>query len=130
MKRYYTFIFALILVTGLMSAVHADTFWIGSVYNDSLGTFVPNIMNFDWSSPGSGNMQGAWPVSSISTLGQSTTLRYQSYLFALQDKDGNPIAFPGLNSSFEYTVVAQVPQFVTRIELGFGVSQLLFQFLI
>ena len=124
MKRITVIVLLSLLLCS--SLAYAESFWVGGVWNDTTNNFVPNVLNFDWSSSGSGNMQGAWPVGSISTLGQSTTFRYQSYLFALQNKDGDPIAFPGLNSSFEYTVLAQVPQFVTRVDLGFGVSQLLF----
>lgn len=124
MKRLLTIAMFLLLLSG---SAFGQTFWIGGVWNDSTNSFVPNVMNFDWSSSGSGNVQGAWPVASISTTGQNTVLRYQSYLFALQDKDGNPITFPNLNTALEYTVVAQVPQTITRIDLAAGIYQLLLQ---
>src|SRR4030042_478697 len=128
MKRYYTFIFALILVISLMGVVHADTCWIGSVYNDTLGTFVPNVLNFDWSSSGSGNAQGIGPAGTLPQQGTTFTFRYQSYLFALQEPNGDTVSFPGLNSSFEYTLVAQIPEVVQNTtDLGGGFSTQVWQ---
>ena len=111
-----------------IGTAYADPFWTGSVWNNQLGDFVPNIMTFDWSSSGSGNAQGLGPVGTIPLPGTNFNFRYQSYLFALQDPVGNPVAFPGLNTSFEYTIVALVPEtVVSGTDLGGGLYHALFK---
>lgn len=94
---------------GLTNA-YGQQFWEGSVYNDTLATMVPGVVNFDWSSSGSGVAEGLAPAGSPLVVGQEFTMRYQSYLVKLEDVAGQPINFPGLNTAFEYTVVAEIPQ--------------------
>src|SRR3990172_9126958 len=111
-----------------IGTAYAESFWTGAVWNNQLGAFVPNIMNFDWSSSGSGNAQGLGPAGTIPVAGTNFNFRYQSYLFAVQDPVGNSVPFPGLNTSFEYTVVALVPEtVVSGTDLGSGLSQAVFK---
>ncbi len=111
-----------------IGTAYAESFWTGAVWNNQLGAFVPNIMNFDWSSSGSGNAQGIGPAGTIPVSGTNFDFRYQSYLFAVQAPDGNSVSFPGLNTTFEYTVVALIPEtVVSGTDLGGGVYQAVFK---
>ena len=93
---------------------HAETFWTGTVF-DGTGGSISNVLNFDWSSSGSGAAQGVGPTGSPLTPGQSFTFRYESYLFAITDPNGQTIPSPDLNSKFEFTVVAQFPEEVVSV---------------
>lgn len=126
MKRFLL-ILLMFLVAG-SGTVHAQDFWTGAVFNDTLGVKVGNVQNFDWSSSGSGVAQGLGPAGTIPTAGTNFTFRYQSYLFALQDPDGNVVVFPGLNTNFEYTVVAVIPETVQiATDLGGGLFTAIFR---
>ncbi|CAG1016682.1 partial Serine-aspartate repeat-containing protein F, partial [Anaerolineales bacterium] len=115
-RQLILFLFTLMLFVISTAYAASPPFWVGSVYNDSLATKVPNVMNFDWSSSGSGNAQGLAPAGKTLTIGQTFTFRYQSYLFALNAPNGSEVTFPGLNSSFEYTLVAQMQMVVTAYD--------------
>ncbi|MRS02321.1 hypothetical protein EG832_03680, partial [bacterium] len=112
MKRRLTLLFMALMFIVVGTASAQSTFWVGSVYNDTLGAKVPNVMNFDWSSSGSGNAQGGKTLA----LGTKFTFRYQSYLFALNAPNGQAVAFPGLDTSFEYTAVAEIPMDVVAYD--------------
>lgn len=88
---------------------HAETFWTGTVF-DGTGGSIEKVLNLDWSSPGSGVAQGVGPAGTPLVQGQKFTFRYQSYLFAFTEPNGQTISSPDLNSKFEFTVVAQFPE--------------------
>jgi hypothetical protein len=112
MKKFISLTLFLLLFG--FSTAHAQ-FWTGSVFNDTLGAKVPNVMEFDWSSSGSGNARGIGPLGAPLAVGTIFDFRYQSFLVLLTDPNGQPISFPGLNSSFEYTVVAKIPEAVISV---------------
>uniref|UniRef100_UPI0027B9FE8F SdrD B-like domain-containing protein n=1 Tax=Geobacter sp. TaxID=46610 RepID=UPI0027B9FE8F len=126
MMRRLTLLF-LALMFFVVSTASAQNFWVGSVFNDTLGVKVPNVMGFDWASSGSGNAQGVGPAGSTLTPGQQFNFRYQSFLFALTDPNGQSINFPGLNSNFEYTVVAILPEEVVSFTTTGSSSTALFK---
>lgn len=112
MKKFLLMLLSLGLCMG---TAYAGNFWTGSVA-DSPGKFTAdNVLTFDWASSGSGNAQGLGPVGTPLTVGTPFTFRYQSYLFGLTGPDGQNIPFPGLNSDFEYTIVAQFNQNVLGV---------------
>ena len=105
----------LVLFLGLsVGTGYADDFWVGSVL-DGTGGSVTNVLNFDWAASGSGVVEGVGPAGSPLTPGQQLTFRYQSYLFGLTDPNGSVILSSGLNSSFEYTIVAKIPEEVVTV---------------
>ncbi len=93
----------------------ATGFWTGSVFDNQTGTFVSNIQGFDWSSSGSGNAQGLGPAGSPIAPGTLFTFRYQAALVGLTDPGGNPVTFTGLNSTFQYTAIATLPEQVVAV---------------
>lgn len=102
----------------ISAPVHAQQFWVGSVFDDSQGGFVGNIQNFDWASSGSGLVKGVVDPSTGQVIlkpGDNFDFLYQSYLFALMDPAGQSVSFPGLNTKFEYTVVARLPETVFSV---------------
>ncbi len=115
-SRLILFFFTLMLFVIGTAYAAQPTYWVGSVYNDTLGTKVPNVMNFDWSSSGSGNAEGIGPPGKALAPGQTFMFRYQSSLSALNAPDGQVITFPGLNTNFEYTIVAQIPMTVVSYD--------------
>lgn len=109
-RRFWLF---LLLVLGLgMGNAHGQQFWVGSVYNPTLGEFVHNVQVFDWASSGSGVAEGMGPAGSELAVGDEFLFRYQSFLVRFEDDQAFPVAFPGLNEDFEFTVVAQIPEVV------------------
>jgi hypothetical protein len=112
MKKISSFVLAMLMFFVIGNAYAAPPFWVGSVYNDSLVGKVPNVMTFDWASSGSGNAQGGNSLA----LGKKFTFRYQSYLNGLNEPNGQTIVFPGLNVSFEYTAVAEIPMEVAAYD--------------
>ena len=102
---------ALCLTLGAGSAF-AQPFWVGSV-NDGFGNWAENVETFDWASSGSGVAVGlaAGPL----VEGTEFTFLYQARLAGLADSGGQAVDFPNLNSTFEYTFVAVVPETVTQV---------------
>ena len=100
----------------------AQAFWVGSVYNPNVG-YVPNVLNFDWSSSGSGLAVGLGePLGGGVYVGREFDFLFQANLGGVTDPDGNPVTDfndNGLNVDFEYTLVAKFPEKVTKvIDLG------------
>lgn len=88
------------------ATVWAEDFWIGSV-----GSEQP-VMTFDWSSSGTGVIEGAAnPIQ----VGDILTFRYQGYLVRFGDPTGQTLESAGVNSEYEYTLVAQFDEEVTHI---------------
>jgi len=116
MVRRLTMLLVVLMLFVVGAAYGQSTFWVGSVYNDELGAKVPEVMNFDWASSGSGNAQGGKSLA----LGQTFTFRYQSYLFRLNNAAGQVVDFPGLNTRFEYTAVAEIPMVVAAYDAASG----------
>lgn len=106
MKRI---VFALLVIGMLAIGTSSHAFWVGRVC-DGLGHCVDNVMGFDWSSSGSGTATGLGPFGTPFPPGTEFLFLYQAELVGLTDPDGNPIVFPGLTETFEYTVVAALPE--------------------
>lgn len=120
----------LALIAGMLlcaTTAFAQPFWTGSVYNNSLGAFVGNVEGFDWSSSGSGLAQGI-PAGTVATTGTSFNFLYQAALVGLTTPTGQAVSFTGLNTAFEYTVVAQLPETViSSTALGGGLFNQIFR---
>lgn len=93
-------------------------FWIGDVAS-SANTFTAfDAMGFDWSSSGSGLAVDLGPYGTAIPDGTEFDFLYQAKLVDLTDQAGDSLKanavndsfFSGLNSDFEYTVVAYVPE--------------------
>lgn len=112
MKRLLALV--LLVLTISVGKGYGEDFWVGSVY-DGTSSYANGIMTFDWASSGSGVAVGAGPFGKPLAVGQTFPFRYQSYLMILNDTGGQPVAFPGLNTSFEYTVVAEIPEVVIGV---------------
>lgn len=109
----------------------AAPFWGGGLYNEDTNTFINNIQGLDWSSSGSGLATGlatnGQPDTAkfINAYNNSTpfTFNYQASLVGVTGSNGQSINFPGLNSNFEYTLVAQMQEVVSGVAvLGGGVA--------
>lgn len=88
--------------------------WTGALWNPTLnngaGGFVSDILEFDWASNGSANLEGLDVLldgSADPAPGTKFVLRYQSKLAGVVLTDGN--ALPLDDSSFEYTMVMEIP---------------------
>lgn len=109
------------------SAAFAQPFWTGSLYNETAGGLVGGIQTLDWSSSGSGNASGIGPFGTPLSVGQTFDFRYQANLVGVTGPTGNSVTFTGLNTDFEYTVVAKFPEVVASfVPLGGGASTALF----
>ena len=118
MLNVFLFLACLLMLTaGPVNAQTRD--WVGSVLNSSTGQFVSDVTEFDWSSAGSAVCEGIGPVGTKVTPGATFVFRYQSRLNGLIDVGGYTITPSGLNSVFEYTLVAEIPQKVLSID-AFG----------
>ena len=118
MRKNFILALCLLLFTVISANARAAD-WVGSVFNSSTGQYVTDVSEFDWSSAGSGVCEGIGPVGAVLTPETTFIFRYQSRLNALIDTFGNTIIPPGLNSIFEYTLVAEIPQKVVSID-AFG----------
>lgn len=99
----------------------ADTFWTGGLFN---GTgFTYGIQTLDWSSSGSSLATGLATNGLPDTnkfltaynTGTPFTFNYQASLTGVTGSNGQSINFPGLNTSFEYTLVAQMQEVVSGV---------------
>lgn len=130
MKGGYKMKKVISLVAGLLlcaTSAFAQPFWTGSVFNNSLGAFVGNVQGFDWSSSGSGLAVGL-PAGTVAPAGTSFNFLYQASLVGLTNPSGQSVSFPGLNTAFEYTVVAQLPETViSSTALGGGLFNQIFR---
>lgn len=118
----------MMLVVGLLVLpvlVQAQPFWTGNVC-DPDGNCVSNVMGLDWSSSGSGLATGLGPFGSVFPPDTPFDFLYQAYLVGLTDPGGAPVSFPGLNTAFEYTVAAIVPETGSVLPLGGGLFQGIF----
>lgn len=101
------------LVIGMAGS--AQAFWVGEVYNPNVG-MVPGIMGFDWSSSGSGAALNLGSMGDPTHIVPGTNFDFfvQASLVGVTNSVGAAIpAFTnGLNSNFEYTLVAKVPETV------------------
>ena len=121
----------LIVMLGLMLSIGTSTqalaqpFWVGSVCDPSANC-VSDVMGFDWSSSGSGVAIGMGPFGTPYAPDTPFDFYYQASLVGLTDSIGNPITFPGLNTTFEYTIAAMIPETGTMTDLGGGLFQSIF----
>lgn len=106
--------------------------WIGSVSHDGV-TWVDNVQTFDWASSGSGaaiprSIGGADPFDAADIqIGQTFDFFFQARLTGLEGPDGNPVIWDGLNSAFEVTFVAVLPERVADITLTAGGAVAVFE---
>ena len=90
--------------------------WVGSVTFD--GETAENVHTFDWSSAGSGAAVpvGADPFDFFNPqVGQTLDFLYQARLVGLEDAFGMPVAWTGLNTAFEVTLVAVLSERVASV---------------
>lgn len=103
-------LFAMFFCAILSIGATAHAFWIGDV-NDGYGNWVTDVMGFDWSSSGSGLATTLGPWGTVPTTQPFYfDFYYQANLVGVTDPAGQPLTFPDLNSTFEYTVVAKVSE--------------------
>jgi hypothetical protein len=117
-------ILTIFMIAALVVPASADAIWTGSVGN-GLGGFINNVYEFDWNASGSGVAVGMGPFGNIDAILAAYINQtpfdfyYQSNLVALNDISGNPInatdqpLISGLNSTWEYTVVAAITERVS-----------------
>lgn len=91
---------------------------------DSFNLFVPGTGfvtadTFDWSSAGSGYAQGIPAAGGGIAAGTNFVFNYQANLVGLT-LGGAAVAAPGLNTTFEYTIVARFNETVIDGSAGFG----------
>lgn len=100
------------LIAGLLLTVGAassEAFWVGDI-TPSVGD-VQNVLNLDWSSSGSGMSIGNGPYGKVSPAGTMFDFLYQANLVGFSGVGGVAITPPaGLNSSYEFTFVAKIPE--------------------
>ena len=116
-KMLFSMLLTLMVGLGVTNA-HAVTypFWTGSVA-DAPGNFTAtNVQGFDWSSSGSGSALGL-PAGAPVVPGTDFTFNFQAELVGLTAPNGQPVNFPGLNTAFEYTLVAKIPETVRSVTL-------------
>ncbi len=116
-KMLFSMLLTLMVGFGVTSA-HAVIypFWTGSVA-DAPGNFTAdNVRTFDWSSSGSGSALGLTAGQGV-VAGTNFDFNFQSTLVGLTSPTGQAVAFPGLNTAFEYTLVAQIPETVRSVTL-------------
>lgn len=74
-------------------------------------TLIGNVNELDWNASSTGDAVGKGPVGSDPTLPPNPfSFLYQSNLVAYNDSLGNPLPAPGLNTSYEFTIVANVTE--------------------
>lgn len=123
MKKFLVLLAAL-MVFGPATAY--SEFWTGSV-NDGFGNWAENVQVFDWDQAGSGVAIGLADPANI-FIGAEFTFLYQARLVGLSDPLGQSVAFPGLNDTFEYTLVASFTERVRNlVDLGGGITLAVFE---
>lgn len=107
----------------------ATPFWEGSVlgYDGANNYNIDNVVSLDWSSSGSAMAVGV-PLNQPLSVNQQFTLLFQSRLTGFKDVAGQAITDSNLNTKYEYTVVAQIPEVVTSITNTFNNNILTSQF--
>lgn len=108
MKKTITCLAAgLLLSAGVAQA--QETFWTGDV-TPPAGT-IANVLNFDWSSSGSGLAVGMGPYGAVNPQGTTFNFLYQAFLTGFTGPGGAAVTPPaGLNTSYEFTFVANIPE--------------------
>jgi hypothetical protein len=108
-------ILTIFMIAALVVPASADAIWTGSVGN-GLGGFIDNVYEFDWSGSGSGVAVGMGPFGNVDAILAAYISQtpfdfyYQSNLKGFNDIDGNDVDASGLNSTWEYTVVATIQE--------------------
>jgi len=112
-------VLAAFLLLGATSAIAAPT-WVGSVSHDGV-TWVDGVQTFDWASAGSGAAvpTGPNPFNFLAPeVGQTLDFLYQARLVGLEDAAGDPVVWAGLNTAFEVTFAAVLPERVAAVGGG------------
>lgn len=113
----------LILGAGTANAELLDSF---SILNAGTNTFY-TVDTLDWSSSGSGLAEGLGAVGSAIPIGATFTFDYQAFLAGATLSGGAVTGFnTGLNSTFEYTVVAQLQETVINGSTGAPLDDAIF----
>lgn len=108
-------ILLIILFALSTSYAFATPMWTGAV-SDGAGNWTPDtVTDFDWSSAGSGMAQG---LGTSFAVGDTFNFLYQAKLTGLSAGVGNPVALPGDPLTYEYTIVATLPEKVFSISAG------------
>lgn len=111
----------------------AESFYVGGLYNGS--GFTTGIQNLDWSSSGSGLATGLassglpdpGKFTSALSSGSTFSFKYQANLIGVNGSNGASILFPGLNTSFEYTIVAEIPEKVVGVSTFGPINTAIFE---
>ncbi len=104
---------ALAFLLSLGAGSASAAFWTGSV-SDGSGNWVDNVQEFDWSTSGSGAALGLLEGGGL-VEGTEFDFYYQARLTGLVGPNGEEPDFPGLNTEFEYTLVAKIPEIVSFV---------------
>ncbi len=116
------------LVFGLGTAYAQP--WDGAVADAAFNFTDPTVRTFDWAESGSGMADGVVVANGQIAPLSSFIFKYQSFLVGLNDAAGQAVDFPGLNDTFEYTFVAEIPEFVESVtDLGGGNTAAVFSVL-
>jgi len=112
MKKIRSILLALAVFLALGGGTAFAQFWVGSVYGEN--GWVDNVQTFDWDSSGSGLAVGlADPANFI--VGSTFNFYYQTRLTGLANPAGQPVAFDGLATDFEYTFVGIIEEKIVSL---------------
>lgn len=93
---------AALMVLGAGTA--SATFWTGSI-SDGAGNWADNVRTLDWEQSGSAVATGLAAPGAF-FIGNTFDFHAQARLGGLNNPTGQSVALPGLNTTFEYTLVA------------------------
>jgi hypothetical protein len=111
MKKF-VFAVALSLVFSAQGAFAGFTFDPDGPGGDAAMT---NVNTFDWL-PGNALSIGSTPaITAGGGIANPFQTVYQARLGSVLDLNSNVLSFPGLNSAYEYTIVASFPEFVSAV---------------
>lgn len=106
----------------LLAGTTASAAWVGSVTAPGEGgggtdLVINNVQEFDWSSAGSGVAVGLANPANI-TVGKQFDFLYQARLNAMLDPNGNSVLTPGMNTNWEYTLVAKIREEIIDVNVA------------
>lgn len=112
-KVLITMLAGLLLTVG--GQAQAASFWVGDVqgFDGATNYYVPGVQGMDWSSSGSGLTVGL--TGGPLAVGQTFDFLYQASLVGYTDPNGDPIVDGNLGTTYEYTIVAKLPEIVSSV---------------